>query len=443
MNERDLPHALSQPVLDEVSPHIGEIEDDTQEIDHEGKPERSRVARMVNRHSAKEHTQTHADVPARQLRGIRRTSLVVRRQIDEHRLHAGPDVTVAQSDDDGCAIEAYGILQEGEQQVAEHADEDAMIDILHHPAPAQSPRTNQTRHDQARTQHRKPRTRTSRHAQFLLPVDGKIRSQHAIRQADAHHHHTLAPTLHEEEAVEGKGVFVGHDFLRREMHRRIDRQPQASSHQRDEEDDIVVANRIVDHQSHRRRHARRQIVRQPIIADALRPPRRGQHINRARAVRHSDRTHRRPMRRADHRKQRHRPRNQIARKQCEEQEIASQQHHLPRETVDQIPRHRTRQQCRERVARQHKPNRVLVCAVRLAQIQGQEGRHHHEREENHEVRRPNLHIIRIPKSILLHRQLKKELEKFQLLQLLYDLYIINVCASFVRTLPSSACEGTE
>ena len=184
-----------------------------------------------------------------------------------------------------------------------------------------------------------------------------------------------------------------------------------SSKEGQKEDDVIVADGVVDEQSHGGRNAGGQIVGEAVVANALGTARGGQHINGRSAVGHGDRTHRRTVSGAHDGKERHGAGNEIASKEGEEKEIGREQHHLARKTVNQIARERTSQQCRERVARQHKADGVLVGLIVLAQIERQQGGHNHERKENHEVRHPHLHIIRVPKSVLLSHNGYKDTEK--------------------------------
>ena len=118
---------------DEMVLHIEEIEDDTKEIDNEGKPKCSRITRVMNGYTAKNDTDTHADVPTSEQGGISCSSLIVGSQIDKHGLHAREDVSVTQANNDAGTIKAYRVLHEGKKQIAEHADEDTSIDILYYP----------------------------------------------------------------------------------------------------------------------------------------------------------------------------------------------------------------------------------------------------------------------------------------------------------------------
>ena len=124
--------------------YIGKIENDPEKIDGEGKPECGRVAPLVYGCAAKYDTKSHADVPACENRRVGCAALVVRREIDEHGLESWPYMSVAKSYDDGSSIESYGVLQSCEKEVAEDADKDAVIDIIHHPALAQRASSDKT-----------------------------------------------------------------------------------------------------------------------------------------------------------------------------------------------------------------------------------------------------------------------------------------------------------
>ena len=185
--------------------NVGEVEDDSEEVDDEGEPEGGRVAPLVDGHATKDDAEPHADVPTGEDGGVGSASLIVGRKVDEHGLESRPDVSVAKSDDDGCSVEAYGVLEESEEEVAKDTDEDAVVDILHHPTLAQGTCSHKTREDKSTAQDGKPSSRTCAHAKPLLAVDGEVGGKDSVGEAYGDHDETLAPAFYEKEAVERKG----------------------------------------------------------------------------------------------------------------------------------------------------------------------------------------------------------------------------------------------
>ena len=226
--------------------YIEEVEDDSEEVDDEGEPEGGEVACVVDGESSADDAESHADVPTGELGGVGCAALIVGCEGDEHGLHAWPDVAVAESDDEGGSVVADGGVESGEEEVAEETDEDAVVDVLDDVTPTEGTGTNESGEDESAAEHGEPCSCTGGDVEHFFSVDGKVGGEYAVGSADAGHHDSFAPCSEEEEAVEGEGGFVGHNLFGREMDGGVDGTADTSSKEGDEENDVVVANGVVD-----------------------------------------------------------------------------------------------------------------------------------------------------------------------------------------------------
>ena len=383
---------------------VGKVEKDAKGVDEQGEPEGGGVASVVDGDAAEHDAEPHADVPTGELGGVGGASLVVGGEVDKHGLHTRPNMTVAQTNDEGGTIVANGMLQEGEKEVAEDTDEDAVVDILHHPSLAKRTCPDETGEDEAAAEDGEPRTGASGHVEHFFAVDGEIVGQHAVGHADAHHDDALAPAFQEEEAVEGEGGFVGNNLFCRELHCRIDGASDASCQEGKEEDKGVVADGIVDEQSDGGGNAGGKVVGQPIIADSLGSAGGMEHVDGRGAVGNGDCPHRCSVQGADDGEEGHRACNEIAGKEGEEEEVTGEQHHTTGITIDEKTCKGTCQEGSQSIARQDDADGVFVCLVGLAEIEGKQRRDEHEGEEYHEVGRPDFRVVGIP-EFFFHRMM--------------------------------------
>ena len=172
----------------------------------------------------------------------------------------------------------------------------------------------------------------------------------------------------------------------------------------------------------------RQVVTQPIVADAFRPPAGWQHVDSHRGVCHGKGTKGSAMKCPDNHEQQQCGCSQIAGKEDCKSAETDHQHRLSRKGVDDIAAEGTEQQGRDGIARQHEPYHVLRRPEVLAQIERQQRCQHVEGEKQREIRRHHLAIVSIPKS-------------FHLLLFLYQ-FVLLTCAhttAFERELAVVQC----
>ena len=331
-----LRRVLSQTVLDEVTLHVGEIEKDTEDVDKEGEPEGGGVACVMDGDATEDNTESHTDVPTGELRRVGCATFVVGGEVDEHGLHTWPDVSIAKSDDKGGTVVGQGSLKQGEEQIAEETDEDAVVDVLDHLSFSQRTCPDEPGEDETTAEDSKPYSCASCHVEYFFPIDGKIVGKHTVGQTDTYHHYPKAPPLEEEKAVEGKRVFVGDNFMGREMNGGIDGTTDASCYKGNEEDDIVIADGVINQQPDCWCDTGSEVVGKPIIADALSPPRGWKHIDGTSAVCHSDGSHRCTMHGADDGKECHGAGYEIASKEGKEKEVTHEKHDATRKAIDKV-----------------------------------------------------------------------------------------------------------
>lgn len=370
---------------DEVVFDVAVVKEYACDIDAEGQPESGAVAKVLREDTAEDDAEAHADVPTDELGGVGCSAFRVGCEVDEHGLHAGPDMSVAKTDDERCTIVADWILEGSKEEIAEETHDDAVVDILHHPPFTERAGTNETREDESSAKHCKPSTCARRHPQDLFAVDGEVGGKDAVAHADADHNDSLAPSLDEEETVPGNRVAVGDNLFRRELDGGIDEKADACRHQAAEKEHVVIRCILIDKQSDGRSNAGGEVVAESVIADTLCPTRRMKDVDGTGRIGHRHGPHRSAVHRADDGKECHRARNQVAGKHRKEEEIADQQHGAAGEAVNQIARKRARQQRRQRIAGEDKSDGVFVGLISLAEVERQQGGDEHEREKNHEI----------------------------------------------------------
>ena len=111
---------LPQPIPNEALSGIGKEESYAEGVAEEGNPECCVVIEVFGEDSSENHTQSHTQIPRGENRGIGSASLTVGCQIDKHVLHGGIHVSVAQTDNDGRAIVANGIMECRKEEIAKH-----------------------------------------------------------------------------------------------------------------------------------------------------------------------------------------------------------------------------------------------------------------------------------------------------------------------------------
>ena len=266
--------------------------------------------------------------------------------------------------------------------------------------------TLQSRQDQSDGAEHEVRARATRDAHHLLTVDGQIVAQHSETEAEGHHVQTYQPAPHQEETVPRqrnmkcrRTILTPHSTLhipRLQINRRIHR-PTADGHdQCDPEEQFEAVGILIHKDAHRWGDGHREIVRQPVVADALRPATRWQHIDGHRRVRHRQCPEGSAVQRSDDEEQQQGRCRQIACEEDGKQAETDHEHRLSGERVHEIAAEGPQQQGGDGVAREHQTYHVLRGSEVLTQVEWQQRGQYVEGKEQREVRRHHLTIVPIP-----------------------------------------------
>ena len=329
---------------------------------------------MLGNRATEDDTDTDADIPRDEERRVGRTALGVGAEVEEHSLEGGEEVTVTEADNQGRAIESPGVMHTGKEQVATQSHRNANSGILMNQATAEGATARQARQNQANRKQHKEEARTLRDAQLLLAINSQVGREDTIRDGKADHADTGTPPLLQDKVVERYRGFILHLGARFQLQGRVNTKADEGDHQGNPKQHIVAMAHTINHECDRRADGRGDVVRKAVVADTLGTARGVQYINGHRTVRDGRSPEGCAMQRADNGKQEERPCHQIARKEGGEQKVAHQQHRASREGIDEIAAKGANQKGRERIARQHKANHLLIGREGIGQVKGQEGR---------------------------------------------------------------------
>ena len=123
-----------------------------------------------------------------------------------------------------------------------------------------------------------------------------------------------------------------------------------------------------------------------------------EHVDGAGAVGNGDSAHGCAVGGADDGEEGHGASDEVAGKKGEEKEVGGEEDEFSGIAIDEVARNGTCEQGGEGVTRKHKADGVFVGVVVFAEIKWQQGGDDHEGEEYHEVGRPHLRIVGVPKS---------------------------------------------
>ena len=196
--------------------------------------------------------------------------------------------------------------------------------------------------------------------------------------------------------VETQGRLVFDNLPLRNLHPRRRIEPHQGKNERNPEEESEIVGRVIDIDACRRGDSHGQVVAQPIEADSLIASRRGEHVNRHRAVGNRRRPERDTVDCAHDGEHQQRRRPYVAGETYEEGEEAEHQHLLTVETVYHKAAERPNKQRSHDIAREYEANHILFSLKLLVEINGQKRREEIKGEEKQEIACHHLDILPVP-----------------------------------------------
>ena len=138
--------------------HMSKVEDDAEDFDDPGAPEGGVIVVVLGQIAADQDSETDAEIPGGEEGGVGSAALIGRSQVDKHILEGWPEMSVAEADEQGAAVEAPDVVQQGKEQIADAADACADGGIVEDAALLQRAAANEARHEEAGCQNRKEDT---------------------------------------------------------------------------------------------------------------------------------------------------------------------------------------------------------------------------------------------------------------------------------------------
>ena len=170
-------------------------------------PEGCAIGEVLCHYASEYDAKADSRLPSREECAVGCAALRVGGKVDEHRLKGREHVSVAQADDEGCSVEAPGIVQGCKKQIAEEGDDDADGGIPYDASFPQASCSYQSARDETNAKQREEEACAGRDAEFLLCIDGDVSAYDAVGEAVACDAKCLGPTFQQEEAVEGNWSF--------------------------------------------------------------------------------------------------------------------------------------------------------------------------------------------------------------------------------------------
>ena len=391
-----------------------EEEESTRELRDGHNPEGGGVTGEFADDTAAEHTETDADIPRDEQRGVGGATLVVVGHGDNHVLEGRPEVAVAEAQQKRRAIVADLVGEEDEERVGHRGDDDALGGIQQQLALAQGTGPLQTGGDKPQGEEQEPGACAAGDAHHLLAVDGEVVAHHAETETEEDHVDGQQPASDEEETVEAdeptacwllavsRWLLGGGERFCLDLHLAVNNHAYAGNEQRQPEQQLEIARQPIEIDGSHGGSGHRQVIGKAVVADALIAPRRRQHIDGHRGIGNGQRSEGGTVQCPHDGEEQQRRGSQITAEKEEEEEETHHQHPLAGEAVHQIAAERARQQGRQRVAAQHESHHILRGIKALHEIQRQQGCQQIEGEEQSEIRPHHATVVAVPKSFLHH-----------------------------------------
>ena len=341
-------------------------------------------------------SQPDAQVPRGEDRRVGRAAPLVRREVDEHGLHRGVHVSIAESDEQRRGIVSVDVRHGAEGQVPAQREQHARRGVVDDLPFAQRLAPDDAREDQPAGQQHEEGSRSRGDVQHLLAVDGDVGRDDAEREGEGRDADALAPALEQDETVERNLALLADRLPLAAFDRRVDGQPREGDDQREGEEQVEVVHRVVEVEARRGADRHGDVVAQSVVSDPFGAARGVEHVDGHRAAGHGRGAERRAVHRAHHGEEEQRAGDVVAREEQREAEVADQQHLLAGETVDDKPAEGPHGKGREGVAAEDESDHRLVGRKGVAQEERQQRRQQIEREKKHEVGDPHLQVVAVP-----------------------------------------------
>jgi len=121
---------LAKAVTEEVLTGVCEEEEDAKSVANPSNPKCCAIGEVLCNDAAKNDAESDTSLPSCKEGAIGCATLRIGSEVDEHRLEGWEHVSVAKTHDEGCSVEAQGIVKGCEKQIAEERDDNAVSGIL-------------------------------------------------------------------------------------------------------------------------------------------------------------------------------------------------------------------------------------------------------------------------------------------------------------------------